>query len=243
MTPNQVADAMWIAGWGVPLGIQVHSDGSYVIKDADVHKAAIHFYDVALAVCQAESSFNPLATNGNAKGLWQIMTSVHTKLIADEIHRWEVELGRKPNIYHPLVNTSVARVLYQQSGWKPWEVYTTGAYRKYLGHGAAAMKFLLSPAHINRDMESLEANLISDEAYADAAGIIGGPIAGVTVGLPDTIGKVLEFVKGGAMSIGVFALGAVLLILGVVYLVSQSKAGKAVIGNTPAGIAKKVAGK
>jgi len=242
MTPNQVADAMWISGWTPALGIRQHEDGSYQVTNQDVHRKAIAFYDVALAVCQAESSFNPLATNGNAKGLWQIMTSVHEKLIAEEVHRWEVELGRKPNVYHPLVNTSVAHRLYGQSGWQPWETYTNGAYKKYLGHGAAAVKYLLSPAHINRDMQSLEANLISNQAYVDAVGVVV-PGIGIASAIDSKIAPILDFLQKGAAEVGVFLLGVVLLILGVVYLVSQSKAGKAVINNTPAGIVKKVAGK
>lgn len=246
MTPNQVADAIWIVGGWIPdLGIRMHQDGSYEVTNKDAHLKAIRFLDVALAVCQAESGFNPLAKNpdSNARGLWQIMTTVHAALIEQESKRWQTELGtaRKPNIFHPLVNTSVAHILYQQSGWKPWEAYKTGAYKRYLGHGAAAMKYLLSPTHINADMQSLEANLISNQAYTEAVGIVV-PGVGIASALPDWASGLFDFLKEGAMSVGVFVLGAILLILGVVYLVSQSKAGKAVIANTPAGLAAKVAG-
>jgi len=213
-TPNQVAVLLYGVNWA---------------PSASDVKSLTKFLDTAIAVCTAESGRNPKATNGNAKGLWQIMTTVHADRIGDQ------------DIYNPHVNTLIARDLWHERGWKPWEAYTNGAYKKYLGYGPAAFKYLQSKSNSELNHE-----------YIDLSGVDTGQVIDVDKQAIDSLGAKLDAVFGGSMlgflksagaSAGVFLLGVILLVLGVVYIASQSKAGKAVINNTPAGIVKKVAGK
>lgn len=81
-------------------------------------------YQTAYAVCMAESGGNPNATNMNDKhsgcvgsyGLMQI-ACIHTSGVG------EVD---------PEKNMAKAYEIYQRSGWKPWGVFTSGAYLKFL---------------------------------------------------------------------------------------------------------------
>jgi len=215
LSPNQVADCMWIVGWTPPLGISQHADGSVTVTDPQAKKRAIAFYDVALAVCQAESQFNPKAKNtgSSASGLWQIMVSVHKDKIAQEIQRWTNDLGHPVTIFDPIVNTAVAQRVHA-SGWGPWETYTNGAYKKYLGHGPKVFAYLTSKAHFNQDMQTLTANLTSDAAYAEAATFLSPGGILVNNQLTGWAGDLLAGIAAWALPIGVFVLGAILVILG-----------------------------
>jgi hypothetical protein len=216
MTPNQVADCMFVVGWLPPLGITVHSDLSVTVTDAAAKKACVRFLDVALAVCEAESGFNPKMKNAksSASGLWQIMVSVHGPEIAAEIKRWEGELGKTGlTVFDPIVNTGVAREI-SNGGWGPWkETYASGKYKKFLGHGEKAYAYLTSKAHQRKDMNALVANLTSDAAYAQAATFL---LPGSTLinGAPEWASSLLAMIAAWALPIGVFFLGVVLFVLG-----------------------------
>ena len=62
----------------------------------------------AKRVVKCESGFNPRALNGSttASGLFQIMASLHG-------------VSRK-NLQDPLINTLIAKKLYDAQGWVPW---------------------------------------------------------------------------------------------------------------------------
>jgi len=78
---------------------------------------------VAEAICMAESGGHSNATNYNYdgsidRGLMQI-NSCH---------------GNTDAWYDPATNIAEAFRLYQDSGWKPWTTYTSGAYLRYLSN-------------------------------------------------------------------------------------------------------------
>lgn len=78
----------------------------------------------AVAIAQAESGLVPDVYNGSCcTGLWQI-------------HRVNMPMEDAKD---PAKNAAKAFEMWQRSGWRPWEVYTTGAYRKYMTDAAAAV--------------------------------------------------------------------------------------------------------
>ena len=62
----------------------------------------------AIKVAECESGLNPKAKNGSstATGLFQIMSSLHGV--------------NRTNLQDPLINTLMAKKLYDSSGWWPW---------------------------------------------------------------------------------------------------------------------------
>jgi hypothetical protein len=64
--------------------------------------------DVALKVAKCESGMNPKARNktSTARGLFQVMASIHGV--------------REKWLYDPLINTLIAKSLFDASGWNPW---------------------------------------------------------------------------------------------------------------------------
>lgn len=90
----------------------------------------------ACAIAVAESGSNPWARNykpnlgADARGLWQI--NMYGAL--GPARRKQFGLRSNDDLYQPSIN---ARVAYSISkggrDWKPWSVYTSGAYKKWLG--------------------------------------------------------------------------------------------------------------
>lgn len=74
--------------------------------------------EMALAIAKAESGLNPLADNGKCIGIFQIM------LFPSRPSRAE--------LYDPEINIITAKKIFDDSGWSPWSVYKSGAYKKYL---------------------------------------------------------------------------------------------------------------
>jgi hypothetical protein len=78
---------------------------------------------LALAISQAENGTrqcdreSKLNTNGTIDvGVFQL----------NDVH------APKGNRYNCLENIKIAKQIYDRSGWSPWTVYKTGAYKKYL---------------------------------------------------------------------------------------------------------------
>jgi hypothetical protein len=242
LSPNQIGH--WIDKAGLfaqtrIVPVKYDDAGGHTVIPSEAAKA-IAFYDVAIAVCLAESNGNTNAVNGNAKGLWQIMTSVHRDLI-NEVQR-QVILdareegntfgGRVPSIFHPWVNTACAARLYGQSAWKPWEAYNTGAYRKHLGHGKAYFySSIKTPAEAKHEIEKLyQEHMLAVETGQLAGSLVpGGAVMGNDL-FNNPVDAVLAFLKEAGVTVGVFILGLVLLILGVWFLMSQTAIGASVKG-------------
>lgn len=83
-------------------------------------------YNIAQAVMRAESGGNTNAhhTNKNGsvdRGLLQV-NSIHVKKVNGDLE----------SLYNPEVNISVAKQIYDESGWFAWSTFKSGAYKKYL---------------------------------------------------------------------------------------------------------------
>ena len=79
--------------------------------------------DVAVAVAGAESGYSPTAANPTsaARGMWQIMLTVHQDIM------WMGDWR------DPYVNARMAYSIWKVAGdWSPWEAYTNGAYKPLL---------------------------------------------------------------------------------------------------------------
>lgn len=215
MNLEQVVDAMAVAGWMPDLGVSLREGGQHS-TNPEAKRAAIAFFDTALAVCKAESGFNPKADNpsSSAIGLWQIMQSVHKDMIAHEIDRWSSEFGKPVDITNPVVNTACAQRLFAERSWQPWEVYNNGTYRRHLGMGAKgyarAVQYATDPARLN----ALKDEFATGRALGAAIGGALMPVSGVVNDPDGWIGQALSGIASFAAPVGVFILGALLLLVG-----------------------------
>jgi soluble lytic murein transglycosylase-like protein len=89
--------------------------------------------NTAVAIAQAESSFNPNAvgdlniTPGGSIGLWQVNLKAHPEYTAAQLQDAQT-------------NANAAYAIYQAAGnaFSPWTTYNTGAYAKYLPSAPAS---------------------------------------------------------------------------------------------------------
>lgn len=193
--------------------------------------------DVAIAVCLAESGGNTNAKNAtsSARGLWQIMVSDHEDKIKQEIERWWGEDGwpgknidapegyRMPDIFDPRVNTGVAARVYYEAGksWKPWEAYNTGAYKRHLGHGKNVYAYLSSPEMVQQGLKELRQEIaLGRETMTTAAGVLS-PVLAQASDPGSLVDKILGFLQSAGVTIGVFIIAAILVILGIWFLLDK----------------------
>jgi len=251
-SPEQIGLLIFQAGWQ-PKGQRiVANSGETGFRDdtpTDVKRQIIAFYDTAIAICLSESGGNPKAKNASssASGLWQIMVSAHTAVIAASVQEATADLGlsKTPDIFHPLVNTIAAKkvsrgaVAAGKGPWQPWEVYNKGSYRKNLGHGAKVYAAMNTPEAIEKGVKKLlneyAAGIETAQLFTDPTGAVGAASKGM-----ELIAPILTFLRDAGITIGAFALGALLVILGIWFILSQTKAGKVIKGMTPIGRAKKL---
>ena len=98
-------------------------------------KAGFQGEDAAImgAIAAAESSGNPRAFNPKGRdlsyGLWQINMLGG---MGPERRR-QFGISNNEELYNPETNAKAAKTIYDQQGFKAWSVYTSGAYKKYLG--------------------------------------------------------------------------------------------------------------
>jgi peptidoglycan hydrolase CwlO-like protein len=93
---------------------------------------------IAVAVALGESGGNANAI-GRSKtyGLWQILASAHPSLINPsnpDASRW----------YDAYVNAKFAYKISGGKNWKPWSVYNSGSYQRYMDKARAGVELLLS---------------------------------------------------------------------------------------------------
>lgn len=251
MSPDEIGVTIYmVGGWGP------HSANDTTLSPAE-KKRIIEFLDTAIAVAKAESGGNPFALNSSssAAGLFQIMQSVHKDKIATVAAKWAARIsdlpeGKVPSILDARVNVDVARMVWNEAGnkWSPWEAYNTGAYKKYLGSGAGVYKTLSDPAKVKTIWSSLSerfdrmARSGAGEASTFGEAFTSPEAWGTALGevIPNPVKDALNFVKDAGPVVGIFLLGVIMLILGIVFIVTQTKAGKAVSGVVPAGKIAKV---
>jgi hypothetical protein len=93
----------------------------------------------AVAVAMAESSRDANVVNSiNAYGLWQVLAAAHPDLISSED-------PDQSGWCDPYVNATFAwKISSGGKNWRPWQVYTTGAYQKYIGEARSAVDSILN---------------------------------------------------------------------------------------------------
>lgn len=184
---------------------------------------------IAVAVALAESGGNPRAHNGNAAtgddsyGLFQI------NMIGDmgPARRKQYGLPNNEALYDPTTNARVAFALYKSQGFRPWTTFTRGAYLRYMPRATAAVK----------------ANGGASVATGTVGGATGGASDRPDTPLPDSIENTIydlrdavtgvsSFVgwitnKDNWLRVGMFAGGAILVIVGVVMYVKSTSAAQA----------------
>ncbi len=77
--------------------------------------------DVALAVAKAESGLRCEAYHFNSNG-----TVDHSVFQLNDVHKW------RGNLNDCKENIKIAYQIYQEQNFRPWVVYQTGSYLKYL---------------------------------------------------------------------------------------------------------------
>ena len=255
LSVKEIATTMRIAGF-YPHDAFFHNemkDGKLVtvVTNKALQAKVVVWLDTAIAICLAESGGgDPAAKNpgSSASGLWQIMYSVHKAKIRAAVKEMYAAVefdsaGRSDEqlVFDPLINTVIARMVYRKDTydsnvltsnqyWKPWEVYNTGAYKKYLGHGKEAYEAIFGQAATDLAYQNLQAEFMEGQ-NAQTLLTAATPGLGAVNAVTSGITNVLNFVKSGAVAVGIFVLGLVLLALGVWFVLNKP---------TPSGVVKAV---
>lgn len=245
LTPNQIAVLIyWVGEFGPQSALQTptyidnqgHTQVQIPPPGSPARKRVEKWLDVAIAVCLAESGGDTQAKNpSGASGLWQIMMPLHQDLVnkaATVVEGWDKEPGQGNHldvtptqggatytVWDARVNTYTAAEVYRAAGfkWTPWQAYTDGSYRKYLGHGKAAYAFLTNPSNIEHMKKDLNTIIKNDH-------VIGGigPIS-----LPSWVTGVFAWLADAGITVAVFLIGAIVVIIGLWVVISKTPAGRA----------------
>lgn len=168
------------------------------------------------AIATAESSGRSSATNTNKngsidRGLWQI-NSVWLKN-PDFVKRFG-------DLNDPITNARAAEYIRGKQGLTAWSTYNHGSFRKFMG------------AVVKNPVKA-----VKGAATGAAEGAASAAVDKATGGIKDALTPVTSFVTGLPRMIlrfqalaGIALLAAILIILGVVLLLKESDAGKAVAG-------------
>ena len=250
LTPNQIAVLIyWVGIFGPQSALQtptyINNQGQTQVEipkpGSPERKRVENWLDTAIAICLAESGGDTQAKNASgASGLWQIMLPLHQDLVnsaATVVEGWDKQpsqgnhLGVTPaeggatyTVWDARVNTYAAGEVYKAAGykWTPWQSYTTGAYKKELGHGKAAYAFLTNPSNIEHEKKAIDTIIKQDH-------VIGG-IGPISV--PSWMQPIIDFLKSAGITVGVFLIGAVIVLLGAWLVISKTKAGRTIKGVT-----------
>lgn len=213
------------------IGALIYKNGKWGpgTKDKPADKAAvIAFLDTAIAVALAESGGNDQAMHRNKDGstdygLWQI-NSVHKDLLKK--YTWN-NAGD---------NTEMARQIWESGGrsFRPWTgTYGTGEYKAFLGHGAAVYEKLskmdknTGPSTLAQMLNFIPGGGAAAGAALDATGLadnVSGLVTSPFKIAKGILDSVFQFVKEGAIVVGVFLIGIVLLLGGFRLLVQNTEA-------------------
>jgi hypothetical protein len=152
----------------------------------------------AIALAESHGDTNAISPTHDY-GLWQINKASHPDLFL--LYRWQ----------DPAQNVLMARKVYENAGHslKPWATFNSGAYRNYLGQ--------------SRHVLAGNTPVAPDGAISSA---IHGTqdtvsrISGITAG---ALSDVMKFLSASFLTIGAALLSGLLLILGVWFLVKNTK--------------------
>lgn len=90
------------------------------------------------AIAKGESGWSNTAHNpkppDNSYGLWQINM---LGSMGDQ-RRQQFGIANNEALFNPLTNAKAAIAILRSQGWRAWSVYSSGAYRQYMGEAQAA---------------------------------------------------------------------------------------------------------
>lgn len=184
-------------------------------KPDDTYNKMVAFLDEGIAIVLAESGGNPNAKNGNAQGLWQIMTSVHAAEIS-AAHKYD-GMGSK-SIYDPDFNTIVASLVWKAAGrsWGPWDA-DLGNRPKFRGHGEAALNAYINNPNLHADPQGNPDPSLSDNIKKSLSDMANG------VTPWGNIGDVFSFIKQSGIVVGVFLLALIMIVIGIIAVIGSNK--------------------
>lgn len=220
-----------------------------VLPDKDIAGVALNAgfsggaLTTAVAIALAESSGNPRAHNTNAAtgdnsyGLWQI------NMIGamGPARRKQFGIASNDDLFDPSTNARAAMMLYKaRGGFGDWSTYNRGTYLRFVSRAAQAVRDNGGRAVVTGKGGGTDPNnpLIPD------------PIEGPLNSLNQSLAAVQGFVafvtnKDNWIRVAMFAGGTVLVIVGVMMYIGQTKSVqqgvKAVVNVIPVGRAGKAA--
>lgn len=172
-----------------------------LIVDSGWFKASdVTQVDTLTAIALAESGGKTDAISPTRDyGLFQINKAAHPDLFL--LYRWE----------DPAQNVLMARKVYQAAGnsLTPWSTFKSGAYRQYLGQ---SRKVLAGSTPVAPDGTVSSAIHGTQDTVSRVANITGGALT-----------DVMKYLSASFLTIGAGLLAGLLLILGVWFLVKNTK--------------------
>jgi len=186
---------------------------------------------IAVAVALAESGGNPRAHNGNAAtgdnsyGLWQI----NMLGAMGPARRKQFGISSNDALFDPATNARAARAIYKGgNSWRPWSTYNSGSYLRFMARGKTAAN---SAGDFTGDSDygggDFGSNNRPDTPLPDS-------IENTIYDIRDTISGVSAFVawitnKDNWIRVGMFIGGVILVVVGVLTFVGQSKAARTAV--------------
>lgn len=159
-----------------------------------------------VGICYAESGGDPNAFNPHgydeSYGLWQI----NMRGAKGPTRRKAFGITDNKQLFDPATNAKAAHIIYKQQGLSAWSTYTSGEYLKHMDGMTTAEGGNKNPV-------------------TEAKDALTGQFTGITSSV-NALGS--NLFKGVSNAVGVL-IALVLLVLGVVILITQTKAGKQAI--------------
>ena len=210
------------------LGVLILKDGSWGAYNKAGKKATAaevqKFLTTALAIAGAESGYDSAKVNGPNRGLFQIDSVKHAAIVD----------GR--NLLDPLVNISVAAAISKQAVangedmFSPWSETMRSPFFQLERQRTASVYGQLDK--LNQSTLDSEAARALMEFQKDSQPSALDRVLNPLGTLNDATGKVLQFVKESATVVGVFLLGIVLLIIGLILLVGRTVSPAAIVAKS-----------
>lgn len=161
-------------------------------------------YPAGVCLAKPNGKDSPTQAGGYvARGLWQI----RNQLKEDEAIR--------QGYYDPANNASRAFSVWKAGGFGRWQSYTSGSYKKFMPADTSPL------AAANPSLFDRAKTLLGLTASAEKT------IASNVLGNLDPVGRVIAFITGLGATIGVSVAALMLFIVGAIFFLSKTKAGKA----------------
>lgn len=186
---------------------------------------------IAVAVALAESGGNPRAHNGNTAtgdnsyGLWQI----NMLGAMGPARRKQFGISNNDALFDPATNARAARAIYKGSNsWRPWSTYNSGSYLRFMSRGKAAAN---SSGGFGSDTDfgggDFGSNNRPDTPLPDSIENTIYDMRDAISGISDFVGWITN--KDNWIRVGMFIGGVILVVVGVLTFVGQSKAARTAV--------------